>query len=271
MPRILRTTPQLFVFTYHKVGTLLFAKLLSQIARSAGLKHRTIVGLALAEDAHDADIVLFAHSLVGFDLGVCNFNGVRMVRDPRDVWVSGYLYHRHCDEVWCTNTDLRETGAPILFPQVPRSQQHRPEAWKRDYLRSLGGKSYQANLQQLPKAKGLAFELDHYAGWTIDAMTGWTPHPAVNDVAIEDLSANFDATMAGIFSHLGFSGDSLARALEIARAEDVARMSDTAIAADPHIHSRQISKWRDYLSARDLDYFAERFPDIATEPSQSAK
>jgi hypothetical protein len=249
----------MFVFTYHKVGTVLMSKVLMDVAAHFGLRIGTVYGLARAPG--NADIVIFAHSLIGFDLARYNFRGVRLVRDPRDIWVSGYLYHRHCTEGWCVNTDLSPTGR-IAFPKVPLSQQHRPEPWKRSYLESLAGRSYQQNLLRLLRSEGLAFELDRYAGWTIESMAGWTPHPAVRDVSMEAISTDFDSTMTAVFTHLGFGADERARATQIAARHDIARMTDAEIAVDRHIHSRTLSKWPSVLTIADLARFSARFPHV---------
>ena len=39
-------------------------------------------------------------------------------------------------------------------------------------------------------------------------------------------------------------------------------MSDEAVARNPHIHSRKISKWRDFLSAAQLGKFERRYGDL---------
>lgn len=252
-----RSTPQMFVFSHHKVGTVLFSRVLSKIARHFGMTMKTVYGLATQVD-RSADIVLFAHSLVGFDLASHRYRGVHLRRDPRDVWVSGYLYHRHCAEKWCTNIDF-SAAAPIRFPRVPLSLQHKPEAWKKSYLAGLGGKSYQQNLLDRDRHAGLAFELERYAGWTIEAMTNWVPRPrAIVEIPLEAFADNFDATMAVTLSHLGFAHDRMPLALAIAASEDTARMDDQRIRANPHIHSRTLSKWRNFLLDRDLAVFRQR-------------
>ena len=253
----MRSTPPLFVFTYHKVGTIFMTTVLRAVARRFGMSLRTIAGFAPDAD-RDADIVVFIHSLIGFDLADRNCRGVRLVRDPRDVWVSGYLYHRRCRERWCINTDFDET-APIAPPRVPISQQHRPEDWKRTYLRSLGGKSYQQNLMELDRPEGLAFELDKYAGWTIESMCAWRPSPSIQDFQIERLRTDYDSLMAMLFEELGLSGERLEIAMAIAAKHDIARMTDAEIAANDHIHSRQLSKWKGYLQAEELALYESRF------------
>jgi len=92
-----------------------------------------------------------------------------MVRDPRDIWVSSYLYHLRTREAWCTNTTF-DASPPIVYPRVDYSFQHRSEEWKRAWLDRLGGRSYQDNLRGLDRDRGLAFELNGYTDRTLTAM-----------------------------------------------------------------------------------------------------
>ncbi|MDE1149979.1 MAG: hypothetical protein PW843_25790 [Azospirillaceae bacterium] len=207
--------------------------------------------------------MLFAHTLIGFDLGARPHRGVRLVRDPRDIWLSGYLYHRRCDEAWCTNTDFSRQ-APIRFPQVPHSRQHCAEDWKRSYLAGLGGRSYQQNLMALDRDAGLAFELDRYTGWTLEAMAAWRPDPDTIDVRMEDFMADFDGTLTRIVRHCGMEEAMIPAALAVATSGAVApsldmnRMSDAQVASDPHIHSRSITKWPDLLSPAQMAMVEDR-------------
>ena len=172
-----------------------------RVAQRLGLRAATRYG-RVDELDRETPIVILAHSLLGFALDR-PFRGLRVIRDPRDIWVSSYLYHRRCPEGWCVNTDLR-AESPIGYPRVDFSMMHRPERWKRDYLGRLGTRSYQQNLLDRDTAEGLAFELDNYTGCTLEAMRAWRPHPAILDVRLEDIAADFDVSMRHAFRHLGF-------------------------------------------------------------------
>jgi hypothetical protein len=251
------------VFTYHKTGTVLLEQVMRAVADRFGLSVSLQYGWVEMVDPAP-DIVLLAHSLVGRDFAARPFRAVRIVRDPRDIWVSGYLYHRHCAEEWCTNTNFDPTP-PITFPRVDYSFQHYPERWKRAYLARLGGKSYQQNLRECDQERGLAFELAGYTGCTLDAMRGWRlVLPDLLTVQLETVTRDFDGTLGATFRHLGFGGDECETAIELARPHDIARMSDAAIARHPHIHSRTISKWRDFLSTAQIGAFERHYGGLIT-------
>ncbi|HET8995753.1 MAG TPA: putative nucleotide-diphospho-sugar transferase, partial [Acetobacteraceae bacterium] len=254
-----RKRPQALVFSYHKSGTTLFDRVMRQVAEQFGLRLVQQYGMAYEIDPA-ADIVLLPHSLLGFRLAR-DYRGIRLIRDPRDIWVSGYLYHRRTQEHWCTNTDL-DPRPPITYPRVDFSMQHRPERWKRKWLERLNGKSYQQNLLDRDQAAGLEFELQGYTACTLEAMRAWRQDPAVLDIRLEELAGNFDATMRMVFQHFGFGPEECDAAVTLAAREDVARMDDAALAANTHIHSRTLSKWRTVLSPGQVRAFEQRHGDL---------
>jgi hypothetical protein len=160
------------------------------------------------------------------------------------------------------NADLSE-AEPILFPQVPWSQEHRSERWKRAYLQSLDGKSYQDNLLRRNQTDGLLFEMEHYGRWTIESMMEWDyKHPSVLEIRFEDLMSDYASTFESIFRYMGLSGLGLKQATNIAADEDMSRMTSAEIENDPHISSPQTSKWELYFEDVHKRRFDELFGDV---------
>jgi hypothetical protein len=250
---------QMYFFCYHKVGSSLCASIAQRIASRFGWNADCLLGLVNRVD-RSKPMVTFSHSLIDFDLSSYPHKGVRLIRDPRDVWLSGYLYHRRCHESWCINEEF-DVNSPILFPRVPYSQQHRTEEWKRHYIGGLGGMSYQKNLLVRDEDAGLSFEMERYAEWTISAMASWKADPATIDVKIEDFMADFDGVLTRILRHFGLSEADVPAALSSAAAEDIGRMTDSQLAGNPHIYSRSISKWRAMLTTEQLRNFEIRYGD----------
>ncbi len=258
-----RVSPQLIVFSYHKSGTSLMLHVMTKVCERLGLRLVNHYGLVDRLDL-GPDVVLLPHSLLRAPLDR-PYRAIRMIRDPRDIWVSGYLYHRHTVEDWCINTDFDPTS-PIGWPQVDHAFAHRPEAWKRHYLERLGDKSYQQHLLDRSLAEGLDFELEGYTGCTLAAMREWKLNGAdAMDVKLEDVMADFDGAMRRIFGHFGFTAEQSEAALEVARSEDVRRMDEATIATRPQIHSRTISKWREVLSAAQIAPFESAHGDLIRE------
>jgi hypothetical protein len=241
----------------------LLLRVMTKVGRTLGLRLVNHYGLVAWLDV-EPDIILLPHSLLRGPLNR-PYRAIRLIRDPRDIWVSGYFYHLHCDEDWCRNVPTH-SASPIQWPQVDYSVAHRPEDWKRRYLAGLNGRSYQANLLERTLPDGLDFELEGYTGWTLSSMREWALNGAdALDVRLEDVMANFDSAMLRIFTHFGFTADQSHAALEVARSEDIRRMDEAAIAERPQIQSRTISRWRDVLSAAQITRFEGRYGDLIRE------
>lgn len=251
---------QKLIFTTHKSGTTLFHNIMRKLGDGLHLSVATLYGRVDAINPA-LDMALIAHSLLGFRLSR-PVRAVRIVRDPRDIWVSSYLYHRRTNEGWCFNTNF-DPRPPIRYPRVDFSMLHRPERWKRTWLARLNNRSYQQNLLDRDQADGLAFELAGYTACTLDIMRAWRP-PVENllQIKLEDIAHDFDAEMRTILIHLGFAGDALEAAMEIAATEDITRMDDAAVAANPQIHSRTLSKWQGMLSIAQVMEFERLHGDL---------
>jgi hypothetical protein len=256
------TRPQALVFSYHKTGTTMLLRVMQKICAQFGLRLQNIYGLARAIDPN-ADIVLLPHSLLEV-IPAPPFRAIRVVRDPRDIWVSSYLYHLRTREEWCTNTNF-DPSPPILYPRVDYSFQHRSEEWKRAWLVRLGGKSYQRNLRELKRDDGLKFELDGYTDCTLAAMRDWCLiGQEVLNVKLEDIMRDFDGWMRTIFCHLRFSDVECRIAIGLAAEQDIRRMSDEDVEANEFVHSRQISKWSEMLTPAQVREFQRRHGDLIT-------
>ncbi|HSU04850.1 MAG TPA: hypothetical protein VLI93_04700 [Acetobacteraceae bacterium] len=79
---------------------------------------------------------------------------------------------------------------------------------------------------------------------------------------LEEVMTDFDSCMLAIFRHLGFTPAECDIAVPIAATEDVSRMDDATLAANTHVHSRVVSKWRDVLSPEQVVGFEHRYGDV---------
>lgn len=248
----------IYLFTYHKVATVLMHKIFRDISSEYGWKYKRVFGKC-TELPETADVVLFMHSLVDLDLVSDPYVGAHFIRDPRDVIVSGYLYHKRCDEEWCLNTNF-DASEPISYPRVPYSQEHRTEGWKRRYLVSLGNKSYQQNLNDLTDSEGILFEMDRYGAWTIENMLSWNYHnPNVEEVQFETIMSNYDETFRNLFERFGLSDSQTSQALRIAKKEDLNRMTDEEVQDNLHISTRSTTRWQKYFTEVHKEAFKQRF------------
>jgi hypothetical protein len=262
LKRILkRQSVPICLFCYHKVGTALLNKVFSEICEINNWKIQKVLGKQ-SELPKNADIILFCHSLVDLNNFKSPFIGVHLIRDPRDIIVSGYLYHCRTNEKWCINSDF-DTTPPIKFPKVPYSQQHRSEKWKKEYIESLGGQSYQQNLLNLSQRDGIFFEMNNYGAWTIESMKNWNYNMNnILELKFEELMTDYDNIFQIIFQYIGFSKSQIKTGMEIAKKHDLRRKSDQEIQNDKHISSRNFSKWKKYFEEEHKKKFNQKFGEI---------
>ncbi|MEM9809930.1 MAG: hypothetical protein AAF788_01780 [Pseudomonadota bacterium] len=154
--------PALYVGTYHKTGTVWLESTFRTFAAftDSSFLHRQRPALNTIRQRHKvvfdwkADIT--AAELTGH-------RGFRMVRDPRDVIVSGMHYHRKTKEKWC---------------HVPSD--------------TFGGRSYQEAINQYNDEDALLFEIDNKGGEIIQRMLDFDGNDDIRTVHYETFIADKD-------------------------------------------------------------------------------
>ena len=247
---------------HHKCGSALFGTIIQKICEHMNLSFCGAKGPAKKAIYEYYDVVNFANSTIEFVKLNRPYTGTHMIRDPRDVIISGYLYHAHCKEKWCRNVpDI--TIRPIEFPQIPRSQYSRSGKWRKEYIQSLNGCSYQDNINNRNQNDGILFEMNHYGRWTIESMLDWDyDNPHIMEIKFEDVMRDFMGSFEKIFSHYEFSEQISCELLKLIGNENINNISDKEIQESDHIHSRQTSKWQKYFSSEHKALFKDMFGDV---------
>jgi len=169
---------------------------------------------------------------------------IRFVRDPRDMLVSGYFYHKRAAEPWCDLVDPTNADWMVVNGNVPN-------ALPADS--SLAGYLNAATLEE-----GLMAELDfrhnHYL-----SMLEWpvTDH-RVRLYRYEDILGNEVATFSEIFNFLGISG--LPRWLGLYAADR--RRASRMAGRMRHIRNPDSGQWRKHFTERVSSAFNERYGSI---------
>lgn len=246
------------LFCHHKSGTVLLKSVFEELCN----KNKWIFKILLGKQnsiPKGIDITLYAHSLLDVKSQKTPFVGVHIIRDPRDVIVSGYLYHLRTTEAWCIQKKF-DLSSPIDYPNVPFSQQHRSESWKKEYIRSLNGCSYQETLRALPQEDGIMFEMKHYGSWTIESMLDWRYGESnVLEMHFEEIMADYEHSFRLIFTHIGLRDIELQQALEVANRHNINNKTKKEIEAMNHVHSKQTTRWQNYLTPKHMQLFDELF------------
>ena len=220
-------------FGHHKCGTVWIVSIIKEIAQSAGLKvahHHNDTGfagdIAVYREQFPFDFWCYTNADYCFVRGL-EVRGFHVVRDPRDVIVSGYFSHlnSHPEEGW---------------PQLHHY---------RKFLRSLS------------KEEGLLREME-FLGPILYHMLVWDrPAPGVRDVRFEELIADPGGLFCEIFAGLGLVPH---RISETAVREAVGRYSFSRFtggrnpgAEDTTHHFRKgvPGDWRNHFTLAHVAYF----------------
>ena len=214
---------RLFVATHHKSMTTYFSAVLRLFSITAGQRFSEI---NFEDPPERAQILLSNHSALSVDaLRPCR--GIHVLRDPRDMIVSGYHYHKWTHEAWVHRTDEE-------------------------------GRTYQEKLNAVDKSTGLFMEIDHFIFIYRDILMRWDiEDPDVLEVPYEALMGEErDALYHRIFEHLGCTGAALQLGVDLMRLFEA--KSRTGKSGDEnkfaHIRSGASQQWRKELEPQHLAY-----------------
>ena len=161
----------------------------------------------------------------------------RFIRDPRDLVVSGYFYHRRGAEDWAAIES--PTAADWYFAHgfVPEG------------LRGMGS-SFSQYLQSLPEEEGLLAELE-FRKLHFESMVAWpSEHPDIVTYRYEDIIGNEEEVFRDLFEFLGLSPIERRLATWFAH-----RYSIRKRAADPHVRNPTSGQWRAHFTPLVKRYF----------------
>ena len=213
---------------HHKVGTVWFKNVLGRVAALYGLSFQ----VSRVQPAFPRiGIVLVNGSRIDLD-SLPPFRGSHIVRDPRDVAVSGYFYHRRCQESWVLAPDDR-----------------------------YGGRSYQQYLQSVDEETGLAEEIVSHTSRVCATMAGWDyTRPDILELRYEEFIADEAAHWLRLYRHYGFRERPAGRAARLACNFSIS--SEAYRQRRAHVRSGKAGDWRSHFTSHHRDLFMEHCGDI---------
>lgn len=217
----------LLIGTYHKTGTVWLQRVFMDVAAKMDLPFTESHSAPTGDDM-PTGIYLDGHSRFSDAMLSDGSVGLRMIRDPRDVVISGAHYHLKSDEAWL----------------------HEP-------LPALGGQTYQQAILAEPDAAArYIFEARQVANATTRDMAGDCDR--LKDfvtVRYEDWIA--DETMAGfgeVMTQMGLS----AQECELAKhAFHRWSLFGRGNKTDAHTRSGKVAQWRSVFTRPIADAFLE--------------
>lgn len=210
--------PTRFVATHHKVMTTYFSAVLRLFALAT---NASFAKEGFRGGTPTGGLVLSMHSTI--DLAVLGrYRGVHVMRDPRDVIVSSYFYHRWTQEPWAQRPDQ-------------------------------AGTTYRSRLNSVSQAKGLHMEIDHFTSSYGELLNRWdVTDPDILEVRFDDLMGpDRESLYVHLFEHLGYSGRELAAGCALMRMFEAGARTGASLDQPrdrSHIRLAQSGQWREVLT-----------------------
>lgn len=241
-----KITPNVLVATHHKTGTLWLRNVFSEIAEHTGRDFVNISYMPSRETEpilREASIAptgkIFFHNHSGFPEldNKRAFLGLHMIRDPRDVILSGMHYHLKSSEKWL---------------HQPRSK--------------YNGKTYQEALSSLDSEyERFEFELTHAGKNAVEEMQSFDEQEIFNTVHYEDMIADTTLTRwHDVFISLGFEGEELCECLRAVWKHSLFGALKPN-AKSVHLRSGQGKQWLTAYTEDMRMLFKARFPGACSD------
>jgi hypothetical protein len=230
------TRPAIIHSCYHKVGTVWFLRVLREMAAHFGMTFGTgddYPKIAAFEEERSVDVFLDYGSHVRLDQ-LDGYVGSHMIRDPRDMVVSGYFYHLWTQETW------------VHFP-----------------LAEYRGRSYQQYLNHLDREEGLLEEIRRMSFW-IPHMMDWDyANPRIYEIRYEDIMQDEERIMREMFAHYGFRPEAVEASCRIAEKYTFKRMAGSG-GGESHLRSGRTGEWEEHFGPAHRALFKELYPGVVS-------
>jgi len=220
---------RILVGTHHKTGSVWLLNIFRRICDEFGLTLYKGMAATLPKEFH---VFFRGNSHLEAAQVRVPFKGLHMIRDPRDIIVSGCFYH-----------------------------QKSKEEWLRIKERRYGGLTYQERINSYQSLDDqLLFEMEHAGRYCIEEILAWNySDPTFYELKYEDLVCDEQLVLFhDVFAFLGFPGKAIPRLLQIAF--DNSLFSGT-LKSTPHIRSGKAKQWKQYFRSQHKTRFLQLFGD----------
>ena len=221
---------KVLVGSHHKTGCVWMRKVFSRIAKGLDLVYYAGSWGSLPENNFD----IFIDNKSQFQLNLLPaYRGLHLIRDPRDIIISGCFYHQKADEKWL-HTKRKE----------------------------FAGLTYQEKINSYSSLDDqILFEMEHTAAITITEITEWDySNSNFIEVKYESLIEDYNLILFHqIFTFLGFPGRFIPNILEIAHQNSI---FSGKVKKSIHVRSGKTNQWEDFFKDKHKRRFIELFRDI---------
>jgi hypothetical protein len=223
--------------THHRAGTLWFEQIFRDIASEYLLKFQRC---RQAELEKDTIFFLEEHSRINLKK-LDNVIASHMIRDPRDMCISGYFYHKKCKESWVLSNDSFDWLI------------HRCGLNRNNFPRNI---NYQSALNSMDVDDGIAFELLMVTKFMIIQMINFNKtNSSVKTIKYEDFRLNPQDNFHNLFKYYNFSDEEIDICLQIADKYNIDRLISTD---DPaHVSGGRIREFKKFFTDKHFAVFQD--------------
>jgi len=240
---------------HHRVGTRWFGGVLSSIADYYGLPfirdndyRSPITGNDQSKFTNRPSIFLQNHSYIDFSLLPESYKGSHIIRDPRDIVISGYYYHLWTVEEWA-NKPIKDLRPDIEahWPLLP--------------IKEIYNMTYKQYLNSLSREEGIFAEIQRSSSLVIRDIVNWDyTNENFFEFRYEDIISDEHGIFRKIFEHYGFSEDAVGKSLRIAETHSFRNVTDRSIGdvkEESHTRSGKLGQWKNEFTDSHKEYFKE--------------
>jgi len=221
---------------HHKAGTNWFGRIFKKISAQFNWKYEQG-----DQQCPDADVDIFLNYLSNFDFSSLGpYVGTHLIRDPRDMIISGYYYHLWCDEMWCKKP-----------------------------VDDFGGKNYQEVLNSLNPEDGIMFEMSNIYGSfkrTATFMLNWNyNNQYILELKYEEILHDTEKYFIHVFNHYGFNAKETEIAMEVVDQCKFEKITGRSMGEEnPKNHFRKgiAGDWKNHFTESHKKAFKELYPGL---------
>ena len=173
-----------------------------------------------------------------------DFRITRFIRDPRDLIISGYFYHKRGAEPWFRMKNPTNKYWNPINGNVPKGMLDKPEYSYADYLSSL-------NLEE-----GLLAEIE-FRKFHLESMRMWKVDNRIKLFKYEDILSNEEEVFGQIADHLELSSGEKSKVLKQARKFSLKNQSK-----NKHVRNPKANQWKEHFTDKVSGEFNRTYGDI---------
>ncbi len=230
--------------SYHKCLTFYFSKTMTALYNMAlpwskGYQHHASRIDEFYANVGKLDVQSLNNHMPDFEkLG--DFRMTRFVRDPRDLVVSGYFFHRRGAERWCNVVDPTPGDWANVNGNIPEGMEE--------------GDSLATYLQRVPEEEGLIAEIE-FRRHHFESMMKWPDEDRrVLLFKYEEVVGNEPAVFSRIFEWYRLPWHHRAIGMRF-----VDRFRASRQEGHHHVRNPKPNQWQDQFTPEVTDYFNDRY------------